>query len=90
MTLWTDCVDARPAIILGHSWGSLVAVSIALRDPGSAAGLVLLSGYYYPTFRKDSAFMSWPAVPVLGDVLRYTLLPIFGRLMAPAAYRPAR
>lgn len=80
-------LDARPAIVVGHSWATLVAVSMALRDPGSTAGLVLLSGYYYPTVRKDSAFMSWPVVPVLGDVLRYTLSPIFGRLMAPAAFR---
>src|ERR1051325_10369485 len=51
-------LDARPAIIVGHSWGTLVAISMALRDPEGATGLVLLSGYYYPTFRKDSASMS--------------------------------
>jgi pimeloyl-ACP methyl ester carboxylesterase len=80
-------LNASPAMIVGHSWGTLVAISMALRDPEGTAGLVLLSGYYYPTFRKDSAFMSWPAVPVLGDVLRYTVSPILARLMAPAAYR---
>ena len=39
-------LDARPAIIVGHSWGTLVAISMALRDPEGTTGLVLLSGYY--------------------------------------------
>jgi pimeloyl-ACP methyl ester carboxylesterase len=80
-------LDARAATIVGHSWGTLVAISTALLDPEGTAGLVLLSGYYYPTSRKDSALMSWPAVPLLGDLMRYTVSPVLGRLMAPAAYR---
>jgi hypothetical protein len=31
--------------------------------------------------------LSWPAIPVLGDLLRYTISPILGRLMAPMVYR---
>jgi len=37
------------AIILGHSWGASVAVSVALKYPSLVRGLVLASGYYYPT-----------------------------------------
>src|SRR5438045_1554179 len=69
-------LDARAAPIVGPSWGTLVAISTALLDPEGTAGLVLLSGYYYPTSRKDSAVMSWPAVPLLGDLMRYTVSPV--------------
>ena len=39
------------AIVLGHSWGTMVAVSLALQAPALVRGLVLLSGYYFPTAR---------------------------------------
>src|ERR1700716_872799 len=38
------------AIVLGHSWGASVAASLALKYPKLVQGLVLASGYYYPTF----------------------------------------
>ena len=75
------------AVLVGHSWGTLVALAMALRDPAGIAGLVLLSGYYYPSPRADVVLLSGPAVPLLGDVLRYTASPILGRLLAPAIYR---
>src|SRR5438045_8954301 len=31
--------------------------------------------------------MLWPAVPVLGDIMRYTISPLLGRVMAPALFR---
>ena len=77
----------RQAIVVGHSWGTLVALALALRDPAAVAGLVLLSGYYYPSFRSDVALMTGPAIPLIGDILRYTIYPFLARLMAPAAYR---
>lgn len=76
----------RP-IILGHSWGSLVAVAYGLRHPESLAGLVLASGYYFPTARVDAAIMAGPAVPVLGDVIRHTVSPLLGRLIWPGVIR---
>jgi hypothetical protein len=36
------------AIVLGHSWGTMVAVSMALQAPDLVRSLVLLSGYYFP------------------------------------------
>jgi pimeloyl-ACP methyl ester carboxylesterase len=80
-------LDVKRAVVVGHSWGSLVAVAWALRDQPNIAGLVLLSGYYFPSVRADVALMSWPAPPLLGDILRYTISPLLGRLMAPAAHR---
>jgi pimeloyl-ACP methyl ester carboxylesterase len=72
----------RP-IVVGHSWGTLVALSMALAHPDDVGGLVLLSGYYFATPRADVALLSPPAIPGLGDVIRYTISPILGRMLAP-------
>ena len=74
-------LDAGPAYVLGHSWGTLVALAMALDAPATVRGLILLSGYYYPSPRLDVALMAAPAVPVLGDVMRFTVSPLLGRLM---------
>jgi pimeloyl-ACP methyl ester carboxylesterase len=71
------------AIVLGHSWGASVAVALALKCPDMVRGLVLASGYYYPTMRPDVIALSTPAVPDVGDVLAHTLSPIISRLMWP-------
>jgi pimeloyl-ACP methyl ester carboxylesterase len=71
------------AIVLGHSWGASVAVALALNYPRLVQGLVLASGYYYPTFRPDVVAVSAPAVPLVGDLLRYTIAPIVSRVMWP-------
>jgi pimeloyl-ACP methyl ester carboxylesterase len=71
------------AIVLGHSWGASVAAALALKYPKMVAGLILASGYYYPTVRGDVVLFSGPAVPGIGDVLSHTLSPILGRLMWP-------
>ena len=80
-------LDVRRPVVVGHSWGTLVALALALSDQTNTAGLVLLSGYYFPTVRADVALGPWPAVPILGDILRYTISPLLGRLMAPVVYR---
>jgi pimeloyl-ACP methyl ester carboxylesterase len=72
------------AIAVGHSWGTLVALAMALDTPDLVRGLVLMSGYYYPSVRVDVALMSAPAIPVVGDVLRHTVSPLLGRLLWPA------
>lgn len=69
------------ATVLGHSWGASVAAALALKHPEMVASLILASGYYYPTVRGDAVFLSGPAVPVIGDILSYTVSPFLGRLM---------
>ena len=66
-----------PLLVVGHSWGTLVALEMALRFPVS--GLVLLSGYYFPTPRVDSLLLAVPAIPVLGQIIRHTISPLVGR-----------
>jgi hypothetical protein len=58
-----------------------------LDHPWAVRGLVLLSGYFYPTARADVALASRPAIPVLGDVLRYTVSPLLGRALLPAVIK---
>src|SRR4051794_39159712 len=62
----------RP-IVVGHSLGTMVAVALALNHPDQVSGLVLASGYYYPTARADVVLVSPTAMPALGDLLCYTV-----------------
>ncbi|PAP95614.1 alpha/beta fold hydrolase [Mesorhizobium wenxiniae] len=80
-------IGVSKAIVLGHSWGCSVAVALALKSPSLVAGLVLASGYYFPTVRADVVTMSGPAIPVFGDAIRYTLSPLLARLMWPLLTR---
>ena len=82
-----DLLGVERPVIVGHSWGTLVTLEMALRDPDRTAGLVLLSGYYFPTFRPDVPLLFWPAVPIVGDVLRYAISPWLGRLSKPLLYK---
>jgi pimeloyl-ACP methyl ester carboxylesterase len=75
------------ATVLGHSWGALVALALASRHPTSVNALVLASGYYFPTARADVPLLSIPAVPIVGDVVRFTLAPIVSRLIWPLLMR---
>jgi pimeloyl-ACP methyl ester carboxylesterase len=74
----------RP-VVVGHSLGTLVALALALDDPDAVSGLVLLSGYYRPTLRADVPLFSLPAIPVIGDLIRYTVGPLFGAALLPLA-----
>jgi pimeloyl-ACP methyl ester carboxylesterase len=74
-------------VVVGHSWGTMVAVAMALEQPEYVRSLLLLSGYYYPTPRVDVALFSPPALPVIGDVMRYTISPVLGRLIWPVMVR---
>lgn len=76
-------LDVSNAIVLGHSWGASVAVALALKHPDLIRGLVLASGYYYPTARPDVIAMGVPALPVVGDVISHTLSPLISRMIWP-------
>lgn len=80
-------LDAGPAIIVGHSWGTMVALAMALDHSESVAGLVLLSGYYYGTARPDVVPFSVPALPILGDIVANTTAPLTGLVTGPLAVK---
>jgi pimeloyl-ACP methyl ester carboxylesterase len=97
--VWTPAAQARlianalasmgneEATIVGHSFATLVAVALALDHPEVARSLVLIGGYYYPTLRLDAVIGAWPAIPVVGDAMRYTVSPLIGAAMRPALER---
>ena len=80
-------LGVREPVVLGHSWGTLVAVALSLRKDYPVRGLVLASGYYFPTQRRDVWLMSGPAIPVLGDLISYTIAPLISSLVLPGAFR---
>jgi len=75
------------ATVVGHSWGTLVAVALALRAPERVKALVLLSGFYFPKFRIDALLAAPPSWPIIGDILRYTVSPILGAVLMPLQLR---
>jgi pimeloyl-ACP methyl ester carboxylesterase len=91
--LWTPAAQAKllhaalaqlgvkQAVVVGHSMGAMVALALALDYPEDVRRLVLLGGYYYPSARIDALLTAPVAVPVLGDVMRYTVTAISARLM---------
>ncbi|MDB5932745.1 MAG: alpha/beta hydrolase [Massilia sp.] len=83
----------RP-IVVAHSLGTQVALSMALDYPRYVRAIALIGGYFYPSARLDSPIASLPAIPVLGQVYRYTVAPLVGRMLWPALvkqmFAPAR
>lgn len=82
-----DQLGVRNPVVLGHSWGALVAAAIGFQDEYPIRGLVLASGYYFPTPRWDFWMLSGPAIPVLGDLVRYTVAPIISWAILPGLTR---
>ena len=80
-------LGAERPVLVGHSWGTLVALAMALEHQAEVRALVLLAGYYRPTRRLDVSLVSLLALPVLGTLARYTILPLLGRLVLPRLLR---
>lgn len=98
-TIWTPAAQAKliaralnqlgvdQAMILGHSWGTMVALQLALDHPELVSGLVLISGYYYATARPDVLPPAIQAMPGVGDLLNATISPLAARLTGPLALK---
>lgn len=80
-------LDIRRPVVVGHSWGALVALAWALDAPETLGGVGLISGYYYPTARLDAALVAPAAAPVIGPILRNTISPPFARTSLPLTVR---
>jgi len=94
-TVWTPSAQARliaealkmlgedEVTVVGHSFGTLVALALAAEHRAQVSSLVLIAGYFYPSARADVLLAAPPAVPVVGDVLRYTASPLLGAALRP-------
>ncbi len=83
-------LDVQQPILFGHSWGTLVALALALHLPQvnrSVKGLVLAAGYYFPTMRWDVIAVSFPAIPLIGDIMCYTISPVLSQVFTPSVIR---
>ena len=78
-----DALGISRPIVIGHSWGAMVAAALALAAPHSVAGLMLASGYYYPTARPDALVFNALSYPVVGDIVRNTIAPFAGEYIGP-------
>ena len=76
-------LGVEKAVLVGHSWGTLVALAYAIEHPADTRALLLLSGYYFPSKRVDVVMASLPAIPLLGDLLSHTIWPLLGWLTGP-------
>ena len=85
-------LDIRRPILVGHSWGGSVALAYALEFPDDVAGLALLATRAYPVEGQPDALYTLLRRPLIGPLLRHTLVPLFARGMMEgrfiAAYRP--
>ena len=91
--LWTPAAQAdllrgalerlsvEQPIVVGHSMGTMVAMAMALNYPQDVRALVLIGGYYYPSLRIDALLTAPVALPVLGDVMRYTVTALSSRAL---------
>jgi pimeloyl-ACP methyl ester carboxylesterase len=79
-----DRLGIESPVVIGHSWGAMVALAMALEAPRRVHALTLLSGYYFPTARLDVPLLSGPALPVVGDLMAHTVAPLLTRAILPA------
>ncbi|MFC7703677.1 alpha/beta fold hydrolase [Plastorhodobacter daqingensis] len=86
-------IGVDEALVVGHSWGAMVAAALALNHPQMVRGLVLESGYYFPRPRFDILMRAPNVAPVLGGMLRHSVSPVVHRmawpLMARMLFAPA-
>lgn len=72
----------RP-VVVGHSWGTLVALAWALDYPADVERIVLASGYYFASLRPDVLGFVPVMLPGVGDLYAGTLAPLQTRLVSP-------
>jgi pimeloyl-ACP methyl ester carboxylesterase len=82
-----EFLDIEQAVLIGHSWGTLVALAAAMENPRRTIGLVLLSGYYYPLPRRREGPSAGSPFPIMDDMVWQTVMPFVWRMRAPGAVR---
>jgi pimeloyl-ACP methyl ester carboxylesterase len=73
-----NTLGIRRPILVGHSWGAVVALAYALRYPRSVSGLVLLAPAAYTQTADDDRLETLLRIPLLGDAFIVSLKPLLG------------
>jgi len=74
------------AIVIGHSWGTMVALALALNIQRVFAACFAF-WILFSILRLEVPFAAVPAIPIIGDIMRYTISPLLGRLLARMVIR---
>jgi pimeloyl-ACP methyl ester carboxylesterase len=87
-------LSVERALLVGHSYGGTVALTVARRHPGAVGGVVLVApmggGRRMPiVMRNEARALLVVALPVLGDVLRRTIALLPLKVILRRAYRRA-
>lgn len=72
-------LGAHDAVIVGHSYGVLPAMALALHHSAMVRALVLLGGVYMPDEPVATLGAKVPSVPILGPLARLTVAPAMAR-----------
>jgi pimeloyl-ACP methyl ester carboxylesterase len=76
-------LGVQHAVVVGHSWGVLPALALALDYPELVSALVLMSGVYYPELRSDIITSLASSLPGIGELLCHTVTPLLAAATAP-------
>lgn len=82
-----ESLKAERPLLVGHSWGTLVALAMAFEPGRELRGLVLLSGYYFPEQRADVSLAGPLALPGLGDAARALVPASVNRALAAQSFQ---
>jgi pimeloyl-ACP methyl ester carboxylesterase len=78
-------LNVEKPVLVGQSWGGIMALQYALDYPDDLAGIVLLGVAPYPRERASDPISELVRMPILGDLVLHTLyVPIGYHIMGPA------
>lgn len=80
-----DSLDVEKPILLGFSYGGAVALSYALQYPDRVAALVLINPATHPWRRVPALPFGLADAPLIGPVLKYTVVTPVGTLLKDSA-----
>lgn len=78
-----EATGHEDAVVVGHSLGGALALSLAVRHPERVRGLVLLAPYAYPNTEPDDWIHKLPRLPWLRTGIAWTLVVPVARLLEP-------
>ena len=84
-----DRLGVDRVILVGHSWGGLLALTFALDYPHRVAGLVVIAPPTHPWLGQTTWLYSVFAIPLVGWVFAHTLTLPFGALLIGPGFRGA-